>query len=1239
MSMYSSKFFIQLQRYFAAVAIATMLFAAVPSAAFAQVVPAEDTTTESGTEGTDTNATGGESTSGDGSATDGTDGTDGSGSTTGTDSNGTDNAGIDGTIGTEGETGTDGGVDTTTGSSTDSDADTDTASSTDTGTGTASTTDSGAGDSTDAGGGGTNASSTEDGTDGGAGTGDAADGTTSDPGTGTNGTEGADGTAGADGTSVTDELSEDPDPVTIISDNQVADDATPDDGEEVTGSRTVVGHRSKVTIRTGEATAQAELTTDVNSGDVKSYVEESALFGDFDNYYFNASGSNEANVTNTGAVLALTGDNEATTEGGPAEIISGAAYAALNIANVVNTSVVNSDGFMYLGNRMLEPNQSLDLTDFFFPDPDGELARANDCNLLSCVSEDVYYNFSQMNTATVTNNAEIEAVTGENYVDTRTSFSNVYTGDAYGGANIMNIVNTNIIDSNYRFLTLNAMGDLDGDILLPTQELFNSFYGKPNGMTQLESAEDRHLTIDNTNEAIVDNNLDTEAETGLNTANSSISPIIMTGDASAESNVLSKINQNILGGDVMYLLIRVHGYWDGQVRGLPEGLAWTWTPDGVLIYNEDAEIVDSPLLPYDVDTYNAEITDFNTVAINNNVTIDAITGKNEAYGGVSTVVTGNAVASANVMNVANTNVIAANWTFAVINIFGDFDGDIAFSATDLTLTGELSSADPLAPGDALVYTYTVHNNSTLPATNVVLAQTLSNASTGGGAITQSVEFGDLAPGESATVELTATVDDPLPVGTTSVEAIAVVNSYEAEATPGDNAVLLTRIAEYNEPQDDTDASGNTGGGASGGGSGGSATTTDGGTSDTDTGTTTDDTATTTDDGTTDDADTSDTGDGEVLGENDTTASGGSSSGGGGGGGGGGGSKSSTKSIERSKGNDDPDRPPFLIIKKTSNVDEEDVVKAGQTVDYTLKLTNNGGTAYDAKVYDTLKNPIGAVLNEQSWDLGTILADEVIEIEYSTTYDFKTPSGVYTNTARVEAYRHEDSKENGDRALMLDEAVHQIEISGVALAIGNVGVVAYYPNGTGALNALITWETSKPASGQVMYSRADVPTTYSPLARNFGYENLSFRFNTPKTKHYMILRNITPGTAYNYKIRSTNGDKLALQGDYNFTAPVSVQGIGIVLPNGTIAQLGGGSRVAGAMTSRPIPTTPTPAPAPATLGSTYTAPAKQSLAKTNSDPAPAPEPEPTPTPAVQSNNNSTDGGFFGGVTKKVFGLFR
>ena len=384
-------------------------------------------------------------------------------------------SGTEGTDGEGTESGGDGGTGTTTDDGTEGDTapdgdetnDGETATTTD--DGTATTTDDGTGTTTDDG----TSTSTDDGTA------TTTDGTTGDEGTGgdggSEGTDGEEGEGGEGGEGPEDEG----DPVPVVSGNDIGAEGEAEDPEDITGGQTQTG--ANTVVDTGDARAQGEVSTDVNSNYIKSEIGPDPIT-DLDTYTFNATGSNESTVDTTGVIVSSTGDNKALSRN-TSEIYTGNALSALNVANVVNSNVINSDGFFSLLNKELEEDQSLDLTDFFFPDPDSTFAQATDCDLLSCVAEDIVYNFSQSSDAVVTNDATIKATTGENLAEG--DFAMIETGDAFGGANVMNVVNTNIIDSNYRLLALNAMGDLNGDLMLPTQELFHAFFSRPNGMTQV----------------------------------------------------------------------------------------------------------------------------------------------------------------------------------------------------------------------------------------------------------------------------------------------------------------------------------------------------------------------------------------------------------------------------------------------------------------------------------------------------------------------------------------------------------------------------------------------------------------------------------------------------------------------------------------------------------------------------------------------------------------------------------
>lgn len=913
-----------------------------------------------------------------------------------------------------------------TASSTD-DTNDDTASSTDpigdTGTSTASSTDQ------------NNNNDGEDGQDGDE-TGSATSTATStDDGTGD---AGADGTEGLPGTPGTEDTSE---PIPVVSENEIGPDPTPEDGDESvgeTGGEIADEGGHNITIETGAAKAQAEFVNDVNSNLVSSALDSAG--GDLDTYRFTATGTNYADVTTNADALAATGDNKILNAWGTSTINTGDAVAGINIANIINSNVVNSEGFLYLKNQIVDPGESLNLSSFFFPDPEETKRLSSDCSLLSCHAEDVEYYFMATNTAVITNDVDLEAVSGRNTAEGGDMV--VHTGDARGGANVINVVNTNIVDSNYRLLTYNAMGDLDGDLILPTEELLHAFFSKPNGMARMIADEgadavDLDLAVLNDNQADVNNNVEANAETGDNemyTTDSSSE--IVTGNSKAESNILDKVNQNIFGGDSMYLLIRIHGDWDpdGQVVGLPDGLVWEWLPEAnsILIKNEGAEIALSPILENhpDGDSYMATSSVLNDVKITNDITIDAITGKNAVDGYYGQIKTGNAYASANLMNIANTNVIGTNWTYAVINIFGDFDGDVSFAGADADATNDDDTDPEELPDDE---TATTTATSTPP------------------------------------VEL-----DPTPTPPT---------------------------------------------GGSCGGCGGSKKS----------------------------------------------------------------NKSNTKNVERVVEEVDPNAPPFLVIQKTSNVDEGDVVIAGEAVDYTITVTNRGGQAYDAVVYDTLRNPIGSVMYEDSWDLGTIKAGEVIELEYTTSYDFKTPSGEYTNTAKVEAYRTADSKKNGDDPLKISDAVHTIEIKGLPLAVGNVSVLAVFPGTNGNVSALLSWETSKQAESQVFYGEKLPYSVFNENFFNYGYPQKSFKFSTPKTNHLMIISGLKPGASYSYRIDAQTSEHDFVSREYSFTLPNTVTSLSLNIGTTFMSTETILGRVAGASTTiPPAPKPPAPKPAPATL---------------------------------------------------------
>lgn len=937
-----------------------------------------------------------------------------------------------------------------------------------------------------------------------------------------------------------------------------------DGSNEETGGLTDIGTVGAA-VDTGDASASGEIKTDANNNLITSEVTATTSEGDLDTHTLNATGTNEALVDNTGTTSASTGDNVASSTEGLATVDTGDAFSALNIANIINTNVINSTGFINLVNMLVEAGKSLDLREFFFPDPDQTLADGETCSFISCYAEDIIYNIQHLNLAEINNDALLEAITGSNIGSGETAVIN--TGDAYGGANLMNVANTNIIDSNYLLLALNAMGSLDGNLILPSEDLFKAFFGKPNALQQavaLEGSEIVDINADNLNNATTTNNINTIAETGLNQSTTTNDAIIKTGFGFAESNIVNEINKNLFGGDSMYFMIRIHGEWSGNVYGLPEGLTWERVPEGVLIYNEGAEITPSQIVTIDVDSYTANINNQNDLVINNNIDINSLTGDNAIIAEDGTITTGNAYAGANVMNIGNTNVIGRNWMMATLNIFGDLNGDISFGAADLWVGGEVESSEtPVRQGTKLTYTYTIKNNGDLRASGVELVQELSSAYTyytENGAETRGTirreALDSIAPGETVVVTYEAYVDDSIPNGTTPVIAVATLSSDEPDNNETDNTETLTLMAE--RISNSSGGNGNGGGKSSGGGGGRDK----------------------------DDSPSSIVN--KVLGAK----------------------------LSREKKEFDPTAPPTLEIIKTSNFADNSSVNAGTVVRYSISITNYGSTAYDVFVMDTLVNPIGSIMNRQSWNVGDIPAGEGVELTYEIAYNENTPSGEYVNTVRMIAYERDNTPAS---IFFVKPASHRLQINGTDMAIGNVKVVGVFPNGNGMSSAIISWETTKPADGQIFISKKLAQSPYNPLALNYGYERVSSYYSHKSTKHYMFIPNLINGTEYNYRIRSSNGSFTAMGGDYTLSAPgltaAPLATVKAVKPKPTPQ-----SSVA-AVKAKPISAAP---PKPESPQTTFVFADKNLV------------PEPSRIKAEISSSGA--GSFVKDVAQKVFGLF-
>ncbi len=381
---------------------------------------------------------------------------------------------------------------------------------------------------------------------------------------------------------------------------------------------------------------------------------------------------------------------------GTTTISTGSSVALANILNITNTNLINSTGSIILEN-------------FFNPqykDVDTRLLEGTTsglCTFLSCNGVD---SITTKITAesTVDTDVSLIATSGSNEVKT-VETAVIDTGNVYAGLNLVNIANTTLIDSHYLLLSLNSFGNFNGDIIFPS---LSTFFSSPH---ESGSVSDFGSITTQTNTTLT-NNLTVEANTGDNTVASS-SGFIQTGSTDSSLNLYNNTDTILLGGNSLLLLLKVTGTWLGNLIGIK-------TPPHFIDDTSTHVLQIEDTVSRGVNNATTNISS-STALLTNNVKVVADSGKNiTADTNTSHIITGDAYASVNIINIANTHIIGHNWILAIITIFGDFTGNIAFGRPDLWV-GEQVSANATVENDTeLLYKITITNKGDSNSSNVLI---------------------------------------------------------------------------------------------------------------------------------------------------------------------------------------------------------------------------------------------------------------------------------------------------------------------------------------------------------------------------------------------------------------------------------------------------------------------------------------------------------------------------------------
>ena len=295
----------------------------------------------------------------------------------------------------------------------------------------------------------------------------------------------------------------------------------------------------------------------------------------------------------------------------------------------------------------------------------------------------------QENTADVQNELDLASNTGDNSASYNTGNTNyITTGNANVSGTSVTAVNTNV--DGVMISEFNIVDDQVGDYVLDFAA--NCIAGcTPGSLTAqntgngADSDNDIDLDVDSadntfqTNDATVSNTMVLEANSGYNDTNLNTGGdnYIATGDANVSASALTFANNN-LAGSLVYGVVNIYGDLVGDIVFPEELLGSCCLPGAATVSNTANGANSDNDADLDLAT-NSDTFQTNDATIENVLDMESESGANDAdynTGGASGIITGDSTATAQVLNVANSNISGGNWWLVLVNEAGQWIGHI-----------------------------------------------------------------------------------------------------------------------------------------------------------------------------------------------------------------------------------------------------------------------------------------------------------------------------------------------------------------------------------------------------------------------------------------------------------------------------------------------------------------------------------------------------------------------------------
>jgi len=377
--------------------------------------------------------------------------------------------------------------------------------------------------------------------------------------------------------------------------------------------------------------------------------------GDFQDPNSTVGGSttqvNNTTVTNTDTGTATTGDAKVANNSQGGDATTGDAADTTTLVNTVASSSSLNGNNLQTFTMNVNGNQNGNI----IVDP-GKIQSTSLSNTPTSNPTCAPTSDTTINNTTVNNLVNLLATTGNAIVENNGKGGNATSGNATTEADIINLIEALVSDKQSFLGVININGNLNGNILLPTN-LIDSLLASANGTASGNTRAANNINVNN------QINLTAASGTAAVTGNG-VGGNATSGSAVTLLNTCNLVNSNIVGGNVLLVFVNVMGHWYGLLMNEPAGTTNAALGGGI---SQDTTVPAS------------RVTATNNETVNNVVNLTSITGNatvaNNRDGGDAT--TGSATAIADVVNILGSQINLSGWLgILVINVFGTWDGNL-----------------------------------------------------------------------------------------------------------------------------------------------------------------------------------------------------------------------------------------------------------------------------------------------------------------------------------------------------------------------------------------------------------------------------------------------------------------------------------------------------------------------------------------------------------------------------------